>query len=80
MKIHVAVKKTKMGMFEENMFAQDLPFSKLVPNNEFKKSFKFEPRVQFDITMRIRQALSGQEKEQKKTTRKVMDALMQPFD
>lgn len=64
-----------MGMFEENMFAQDLPFAKLVPNNEFKKSFKFEPRVQFDITMRIRQALSKQEKEQKKTTRKVMEAL-----
>ena len=64
-----------MGMFEENMFAQDLPFAKLVPNDEFKKSFKFEPRVQFDITMRIRQALSKQEKEQKKTTRKVMEAL-----
>jgi hypothetical protein len=78
-KLTIAVKESKMALWEKNMFKTELAFIHLVEKNEIIKPIKFE-KVKFDVIVRIRQALSKKEFETKIEEKVILDKLLTPFD
>ena len=62
-KLILAIKESKMGFFEKNIYKNDISLGGLKTNNEIKKSFKPEEinKIKFDVIVRIHQAYSKKE-------------------
>ena len=59
-KLWIAVKEVSCGFWEKNLHKVEIPFTSLGASNEVTKKIKFD-RTEFQVIVRIKQALNKKE-------------------
>ena len=78
-KLVVAIKQSKMGFFEQNLFKKEVSLIGLGASNNITKT-QTQDKLRFDVIVRIRQAYNKKENTMVQSNKVVVEKFYQAFD